>query len=259
MTDGRRVAVVVGSGAGIGREIALRLAARGDAVVLTGRSVPEMERVAARVTGDGGAAAVVPLDLRDPASVAAAARRAGAEFGRVDTLVCNSGVAGPTAPLHEVDPADWADTLAVNLTGVFLCAREFLPAMYAAGSGSVVVVGSMTGKRPLPARTPYAASKAALIGLVRTLAAEAGPHGVRVNLVSPGGVEGPRLDRVVAAQAAARGLAESAVRASFAAESPLGRLVTAGDVAATVAFLSSPEAGGLTGQDLNVTAGQVMY
>lgn len=253
------VAVVVGSGAGIGREIALRMGAEGADVVLAGRSTAEMDEVAGLLRADGRRALVVPVDLRDPASVTAAAQRSLAEFGRVDALVANSGVAGPTKPLTEVDQEEWDDTFAVNVTGTFLCAKAFLPAMQRAGSGSVVVVGSMTGKRPLLHRSPYAASKMALVGLVRTLAAEVGPSGVRVNLVSPGGVEGPRLDRVIAGQARAQGITEDQARAQFAEGSPLRRLVTAGDVADTTVFLSSSRAAAITGQDLNVTAGSVMY
>lgn len=253
------VAVVVGSGAGIGREIALRMGADGADVVLAGRSTEEMEDVADLLRADGRRALVVGVDLRDPASVTTAAERTFAEFGRVDTLVANSGVAGPTKPLTEIDQGEWEDTFAVNVTGTFLCAKAFLPAMVDAGSGSVVVIGSMTGKRPLLHRSPYAASKMALVGLVRTLAAEVGPSGVRVNLVSPGGVEGPRLDRVIAAQAQARGVTEEQARAEFAEGAPLQRLVTAGDVADTTVFLSSARASAITGQDVNVTAGAVMY
>ena len=256
--DGK-VAVVVGSGAGIGREIALRMGAEGADVVLAGRSAEEMETVAGLLRDGGRRALVVPVDLRDPASVTAAAGRVGEEFGRVDALVANSGVAGPTKPLTEIDQDEWEDTFAVNVTGTFLCCKAFLPAMQDAATGSVVVVGSMTGKRPLLHRSPYAASKMALVGLVRTLAAEVGPSGVRVNLVSPGGVEGPRLDRVIAGQARARGISEDEARASFAEGSPLGRLVTAGDVADTTVFLCSDRAAAITGQDVNVTAGAVMY
>ncbi|MET0190614.1 MAG: SDR family oxidoreductase [Pseudonocardia sediminis] len=253
------VAVVVGSGAGIGREIALRMGAEGADVVLAGRSTAEMEEVAGLLRAGGRRALVVPVDLTDPSSITAAADRTLAEFGRVDALVANSGVAGPTKPLTEVTLDEWDETFAVNVTGTFLCAKAFLPAMLESGSGSVVVIGSMTGKRPLLHRSPYAASKMALVGLVRTLAAEVGPSGVRVNLVSPGGVEGPRLDRVIAGQAQAQGISEEQARAQFAEGSPLRRLVTAGDVAETTVFLSSARAAAITGQDVNVTAGSVMY
>jgi NAD(P)-dependent dehydrogenase (short-subunit alcohol dehydrogenase family) len=127
------------------------------------------------------------------------------------------------------------------------------------GSGAVTVVGSISGKRPLYGRSAYTTTKAALIGMVRTLAQEAGPHGIRVNLVSPGFVAGPRLDWVISAQAAARGLTPEEIRASFEAESALGRLTRPEDVADTVHFLSSPEAGAITGADINVNSGVVMY
>jgi NAD(P)-dependent dehydrogenase (short-subunit alcohol dehydrogenase family) len=253
------VAVVVGSGAGIGREIALRMGAEGADVVLAGRSVEPMEEVAGLLREQGRRALVAPADLRDPDAVAALADRAVAEFGRVDALVANSGVGGPSKPLTEIGLDEWQDTFAVNTTGTFLCLKAFLPHMYAAGSGSVVVIGSITGKRALRDRSPYAASKMALVGLVRTAAVEAGPHGVRINLVSPGGVEGPRLDWVIANQATAQGITEEEARRQFADGSPLGRLVTAGDVADTTVFLSSTRAGAITGEDVNVAAGLVMY
>ena len=253
------VAVVVGSGAGIGREIALRMGAEGADVVLAGRSTEGMQEAAERIRAQGRRALVTPVDLRDPDSVGAAAARAQDAFGRVDALVANSGVAGPTKPLTEVTREEWDDTFAVNVTGAFLCCRAFLPQMQRAGSGSVVVIGSMTGKRPLLHRSPYAASKMALVGLVRTLAAEVGPSGVRVNLVSPGGVEGPRLDAVVAGQAAAQGITEERARAAIAEGSPLRRTVTAGEVADMTVYLSCTRAGAITGQDVNVSAGAVMY
>ena len=199
------VAVVTGAGTGIGREISLRLAADGADVVLTGRSTEAMEEVAELVRSAGRRALPVAMDLRDPASIEAAARAAEAEFGRVDVLVNNSGVGGPSKPMWEIDLEEWEDTFRVNVTGTFLACKAFLPGMVARRSGSVVVVGSVTGKRPLVNRTPYAASKTALIGMVRTLAWEVGAYGIRVNLVSPGGVEGERINWVLEQQAAATG------------------------------------------------------
>ena len=117
----------------------------------------------------------------------------------------------------------------------------------------------MTGKRPLFGRTPYAASKMAVIGLVRTLALELGPHGIRVNAVCPGAVDGPRLAEVLRNQAQARGVSEDEARAAFTSASPLGRVVTADEVARTCTFLSSPAAASITGEDVNVNAGAAMY
>ncbi len=253
------VAVVTGAGTGIGREIALRMADEGADMVLTGRSEGPMQEVAELVRGAGRRALVVPMDLRDADSIEAAARAAEAEFGRVDVLVNNSGVGGPSKPLWELSAEEWEDTFRVNVTGTFLVCKAFLPGMVARKSGSVVVIGSITGKRPLVNRTPYAASKTALIGLVRTLAWEVGSLGIRVNLVSPGGVEGERLEWVFEQQAAARGITVEEARADFAGGSALQRLVSPRDVADTTVYLASSRAAAITGDDVNVAAGLVMY
>jgi NAD(P)-dependent dehydrogenase (short-subunit alcohol dehydrogenase family) len=253
------VAAVTGAGTGIGREIALRLAAEGADLVLAGRSVEAMEEVAEEIRAAGRRAFPVAMDLRDPASVEAAAKAAEKEFGRVDVLVNNSGVGGPSKPMWELDVDEWEDTFRVNVTGTFLVCKAFLPGMIARRAGSVVVIGSMTGKRPLVNRTPYAASKTALIGMVRTLAFEVGPHDIRVNLVSPGPVEGARITWVLEQQAAARGITFEQARADFTSGSPLQRLVPPTDVADAVAYLASPRSASITGDDLNVSAGLVMY
>ena len=253
------VAVVTGAGTGIGREIALRMADEGADMVLTGRSEGPMQEVAELVRGVGRRALVVPMDLRDADSIEAAAAAAEAEFGRVDVLVNNSGVGGPSKPLWELSVEEWEDTFRVNVTGTFLVCKAFLPGMVARRSGSVVVIGSVTGKRPLVNRTPYAASKTALIGLVRTLAWEVGSLGIRVNLVSPGGVEGERLKWVFEQQAAARGITVDEARADFAGGSALQRLVTPRDVADTTVYLASSRAAAITGDDVNVSAGLAMY
>lgn len=254
-----RTALVTGGGRGIGRAVALRCAAEGAAIAIAGRSIGELEDVAAAVVATGGRAIVVPADVTDCRSTEAMALRVEAELGGVDILVANSGVSGPTAPLWEVAPEDWDTTHAVNVRGVFLTCRAVLPGMVGRGSGSVVVVGSMSGKRPLPNRTPYASSKTALVGLVRSLAAETGQHGVRVNLVSPGPVAGPRLEAVLEAQSRATGRSVDALGSDLAAESPLRRLVEADDVAAAVTFLASDDARAITGEDLNVSAGITMH
>ena len=254
-----KVAVVTGAGRGIGREIALTLAREGADVALAARDEAALEETRTLVEEIGRQALVSITDISDAASVDTSARRILEHFGHVDLLVNNSGVGGPSAALWETDPADWESTFAVNVTGTFLCCRAFLPSMIERRSGAVVIIGSMTGKRPLWGRSPYAASKTALIGLTRTLAVETGPYGVRVNLISPGAVEGERIEWMMRKQAEGRGISIEEVRAELAQGSPLNRLVEAGEVAATVVFLASDGARSITGEDMNVSAGLVTY
>jgi NAD(P)-dependent dehydrogenase (short-subunit alcohol dehydrogenase family) len=143
--------------------------------------------------------------------------------------------------------------------GVFAVSRAVIPVMIDRGSGSILIIGSISGKRPLYGRSSYTTTKTALIGLTRTLAVEAGEHGIRVNLISPGFVSGPRIEWVMKAQAEARGIDVEQVRREFEEESPLGRLTDPVDVARTVIFLTSPAAAGITGADINVNSGVVMY
>jgi NAD(P)-dependent dehydrogenase (short-subunit alcohol dehydrogenase family) len=253
-----RVAVVTGANRGIGRAIAVALAVDGFTIGATARATATLKETIDDVEAVGGTAAALACDVRDEDSVETMARAAAA-LGPVHTVVANAGVAGPTAPLHETALADWRDCLATDLDGVFLTFRAFVPGLIAAGAGSLIAMSSMTGKRPLHGRTPYAAAKMGVIGLVRTLALELGPHGIRVNAVCPGAVAGPRIDDVIARQAAARGITEAAALAAFTGASPLGRLVEAREVAAACVYLSSDAAASITGEDLNVTAGVVMY
>jgi len=191
---GDRVAVVTGANRGIGRAIAAGLAARGFTVAVTARDPASLAATVADVADRGGTAVPLACDVDDEASVAEMAAAA-AELGVVHTVVANAGVAGPTAPLHEIGLEEWRACLATDLDGVFLTFRAFVPGLIAAGAGSLIAISSMTGKRPLAGRTPYAAAKMGVIGLVRTLALELGPHGIRVNSVCPGATAGPRSRR----------------------------------------------------------------
>ncbi len=257
LTD--KVAVVTGAGQGIGRAIAQHCAAAGADLVLAARNVANLEATAGAVRELGRRAEVAPTDVTDPLAVEALVTATLDRYGRADILINNSGIAGPTALAWETPIEGWQQTLDVNLTGPWLCCRAFIPPMIEQGAGSIVNIGSITGKRPLLGRTPYAATKAGLIGITRTLAEEAGRHGIRVNLISPGAVEGPRIDAVFEEQAKARGMTVEAVRDGFERLSPMRRLVTADDVAQAAVFLASDAAAAITGVDLNVTAGMVMY
>ena len=254
-----KVAVVTGSGRGIGRAIALAYAREGANLVLAARSLEALQETRAAVEALGRKALVVPTDIRHEENVRKLGEQALEHFGRVDILVNNSGIAGPTAPLWEIAPAEWEETFAVNVTGTYLCCRTFLPSMIERRSGCIVIIGSMTGKRPLFGRTPYAASKMALLGLARTLAWEIGPYGIRVNVISPGPVEGERIEWVLRTQAQARGISVDEARRQFTSSSPLGQLIPPDNIAEAAVFLASDKAASITGEDLNVSAGTVMY
>lgn len=255
---GSRIAVVTGANRGLGAAVALALARGGHTIAATARDPASLEETVARVQAAGGEAHPFTCDVADEGSVARMAA-AVQELGAVDAVVANAGVAGPTAPLHEITTAEWRSTIVTDLDGVFFTFRAFIPGLMARGSGSLTAVSSMTGKRPLYGRTPYAAAKMGLIGLMRTLALELGPHGVRANSICPGGIAGPRIDDVIKRQAQAQGITEEQALASFTSTSPLGRLVEPEEVAATIAFLASDAASSITGEDVNVSAGVVMH
>ncbi len=164
-----KIAVITGGGRGLGRVIALACAREGADLVLASRSVEALQETRAEVESFGRKALVVPTDIRHEDSVRNLAEQALARFGHIDILVNNTGITGPTAPLWEITPAEWEETFAV--TGAYLCCRAFLPSMIERRSGSILFISSMTGKRPLFGRTPYAAGKLALVGLARSAAA----------------------------------------------------------------------------------------
>lgn len=245
-----RTALVTGAGNGLGRAIAIALADVGARVVLAGRDRTKLKTVAEEIGAPTLVAAVDAADEESVRGLAAALRDED-----VSILVNNAGVAGPVAPLTEITVSDWDDVFAVNVRGVFLMCRAFLPGMVARGSGDVVNLASVSGKRPLARRTPYTASKLAVIGLTTTLAHEVGPLGISVNTLSPGPVSGPRMERNFAAEAERTGTTPAEAEAAYVSRSALGRMVTESEVAAAVlAMLAMP---GLTGADIDLSAGMV--
>ncbi|MGW1783314.1 SDR family NAD(P)-dependent oxidoreductase [Streptomyces sp. NPDC002143] len=245
-----RTALVTGGGGPLGRAFALALADSGARVVLVGRNEQALAETAERV---GEEARTAVCDVSDPDSVGALAVELVDED--VSLLVNNAGVAGPVKPLTDIAPDEWDAVFAANVRGVYLMCRAFLPPMIAAGRGDVVNVASVSGKRPLLHRTPYTASKMALLGLTRTLAGEVGPLGVAVNSLSPGPVRGPRMDRNFRLTAELTGCTVAEAERDFASRAALGRLVEEHEVArALVAMLAMP---GLCGADIDLSAGMV--
>jgi NAD(P)-dependent dehydrogenase (short-subunit alcohol dehydrogenase family) len=254
-----KVAVVTGAGQGIGRQIALRLANEGAKLVLADINEPGLLETHSALSLCGGDSLIATTDVSSEDSVAHMVRSTIERFGRLDILINNSGIAGPTKWVEHVDLGEWESVMAVNVRGVFLCCKHTIPIMKAQRDGNIVNISSVTGKRALVRRTPYAASKMAVIGLTRTLAAEVGEFGVRVNAICPGTISGPRQQGIVEAASKFTGRSVEEIMREKMAASPLKTLVDPDYVAAMVAFLCSPDAAVITGQDINVSAGAVMY
>jgi NAD(P)-dependent dehydrogenase (short-subunit alcohol dehydrogenase family) len=245
-----RTALVTGAGNGLGKAIAQHLSHHGARVVLCGRTPDKLEAVAKEMDAD------TRVEVVDTASPKSVDRLAGALANEdISILVNNAGIAGPVAPLWEIEPSDWEEVMAVNVRGVYLMCRAFLPPMIERGAGDVINLASVSGKRPLARRTPYTASKMAVIGLTTTLAHEVGPLGVSVNTLSPGPVSGERMTRNFTLEAARLGTTAEAAEEEFVSRAALRRMVTEEEVAqATIAMLNMP---GLCGADIDLSGGMV--
>jgi NAD(P)-dependent dehydrogenase (short-subunit alcohol dehydrogenase family) len=251
-------AIITGGGYGIGKQIALAYAKLGANLALAARSPGPLEESGAEVEKSGARAIAIQTDVSNEADCARMAEQTLAAFGRIDILVNNAGIAGPTRLATEITLGEWQQVLDINLTGAWLAARAVLPVMERQRSGQIVNISSAAGRRGYPLRSPYAASKWAMIGLTQTLASEWGDKGIRVNCICPGAVEGPRIERVIRSRAEAMGLPYEQVKAGFVAGAAMRRMVTEEEVARVALFLVSDLAAGITGQTINVDAGSVM-
>ncbi len=191
-------------------------------------------------------------DVADPEAVAGLFTGAVREMGGLDALVNNAGIAGPTAPCEDISLADWNRTLAVDLTGQFLCAQLAIPLLKASANGSIANLSSAAGRFGFPNRTPYAAAKWGVIGFTKSLAMELGDFGIRVNAICPGAVAGARIESVYANKAKLRGVDPDVVRDEMLGKTSLKRFVTADDIAHAIVFLASPRGANISGHALPV-------
>lgn len=174
------------------------------------------------------------------------------DTGPLKVLCANAGVAGPTAPVDKVHLDDWHTCLSVNLDGAFLAAKHAAPMMKTAGDGAMIFTASTAGQYGYPNRAPYAAAKWAVIGFMKTVAMELGPYGIRANAICPGAVEGPRMEGVLAREAAAKGMTRDQVYAGYAGGTAMGRFIEGRDVAEMAVFLGSDAARLISGQVIAV-------
>jgi NAD(P)-dependent dehydrogenase (short-subunit alcohol dehydrogenase family) len=239
------IALVTGAAGGIGRCISARLAAAGVALALVDLDGDAAEALLAELGAKGVA---IAADISAPEDVTAAVAQAEDRLGPLDILVNNAGISGVGPPKPAVDTPleEWEKTLAINVTAPFLFCQAVLPGMVERGRGRIVNIASMAGILCLPGRVSYAASKAALISVTKTLAVEAGASGVRVNAVCPGWVDTPFI--------AAR-MAQPELRAQAEAMVPIGRVATADEIADVVAFLLAPASRYMTGAAVAVDGG----
>lgn len=244
-------AVVTAGASGIGWAIAQTLLAEGAKVHICD-VVPERLATAAQAQP---AITATLADVSNPAQVDQLFADAVHHLGGLDLLVNNAGIAGPTAPVESINAEDWERTMAININGQFYCTRRAVPLLKAAGGGLIVNLSSAAGLFGFPNRTPYAASKWAVIGFTKSLAMELGGDKIRVNAICPGLVEGERIDRVIAAKAKAEDRSVDEVRDLITRQNSLRTFVEAQDIANLIVFLCSPTGRKISGQSLSVDGG----
>lgn len=245
--SGQRVVVTAGAG-GIGLAIAQQLHAQGARIAICDVDPAALQRSGAAL----GDCIAMQADVSDESAVDEFFDAVRDNLGGLDALINNAGIAGPTGKLEELSPQDWRRCVDICLTGQFLCARRAIPMLKASGGGAMVNMSSAAGKHGYAFRTPYSAAKFGVIGLTQSLAKELGPDNIRVNAILPGIVEGPRMDGVIKARAHATGVSFDVMRDEYLKKVSMRRMVTADDIAATVAFLISDAGANLSGQSLAV-------
>lgn len=253
-----KVAIITGAASGIGKEIARCFAQEGAKVVIADLVLSAAESTATVLTALGYKALAVAMDVSDEKAVNDGVDAVIAAYGKIDILVSNAGIQ-IVNPLHEFPFADWKKMLAIHLDGAFLTTKACLRHMYTAGTGSIIYIGSVHSKEASPLKAPYVTAKHGLIGLSKVVAKEGAKHGVRANVVCPGFVRTPLVEKQIPEQARALGISEAeVVRDVMLRETVDGEFTTAEGVAAAALFFASADTNVLTGQSLIVSHGWCM-
>jgi 3-hydroxybutyrate dehydrogenase len=253
-----KVALVTGAGGGIGREIARAFAREGAHAAIADLDGNAAEAAAREINQAGGSALAVTMDVTREDAVDSGVAAVVRAFGGVDVLVSNAGIQ-IVAPLDEFAFADWRRLMAVHLDGAFLTTRACLREMYARHGGAIIYIGSVHSKEASRLKAPYVTAKHGLLGLARVVAKEGASRNVRTNVVCPGYVRTPLVERQIPEQAAKLGLTEAqVVRDVMLRDTVDGEFTTAADVAEAVLWLAGFPTNALTGQSLNVSHGWSM-
>ncbi len=243
------VALVTGASRGLGRAMALALAAAGADLALAARSAADLQRTAEAAAERGVRAEVFPVDMRKPEDIHALVNGAVAAFGRIDVLVNNAGISGAEKPCLDFGPDDWDETLAVNLRGPALCAQAAGRVMATRRQGRIINIASLGAVRPLASLAPYCASKAGLVQLTRVMALELARHNVQVNALCPGYFATPMNERFFATPQG-----QEIIRRSI----PMRRLGEPDELGPMVVFLASDASRFMTGSIIAVDGGQAL-
>ncbi len=254
-----KVTIITGAGSGIGRDMAIAFAREGARVAITGRREAPLEETAELAAAGGERPLVVPADISQEPQADGMVSRAVEELGPVDFLISNA--AQPGTDLHVVDQTleNWNAVIGTNMTAHMLMSRACLRHMIPRRSGVILTFSSTAALGPMERKSHYTASKLGLIGFTRTLAVEAGEHGIRVNCIVPGAIETELLRNYWARIADERGVDVETIAAEFNSRAALGRAVQPGEVTSTVLFLCSDAASAITGQQIRVCAGAAMW
>jgi 3-hydroxybutyrate dehydrogenase len=253
-----KVCVVTGAASGIGKEIATAFAREGGHAVIADLNLGAAEAAARDIGAHFPEALGVAMDVSDEAQVSAGIETVAGKFGRIDVLVSNAGIQ-TVKPLSEFPFADWKRLLAIHLDGAFLTTRACLKYMYAQKSGSVVYIGSVHSKEASKLKGPYVTAKHGLVGLCKVLAKEGAEHNVRANVVCPGYVRTPLVDKQIPEQAKELGISEDdVIKTVMLKETVDGEFTTVADVADAVLFFAGFPTNALTGQSMIVSHGWFM-
>jgi 3-hydroxybutyrate dehydrogenase len=253
-----KVAIVTGAASGIGKEIALRFAAEGGAPVIADLNFDAADATAREIKAKGSDAFAVAMNVADEAAVEKGVAETIAKYGRIDVLVSNAGIQ-IVKPIVDFPFADWKRLLAIHLDGAFLTTKACLKHMYKAKSGSIVYMGSVHSKEASVLKAPYVTAKHGLLGLARVVAKEGAQYNVRANVVCPGFVRTPLVDRQIPEQAKELGISEEdVIKHVMLKDTVDGEFTTTADVTAAVLFLAGFETNALTGQSLVVSHGWFM-